>query len=98
VTQSSNITVIGDSPMQQPPQWNTFGSMMWFVLFFIVLGYEIFAGINHGKHTPMLTQLVVRYIPQPFTLAFIVWLFFHFLVRYNNSTYLNWLRSGGAGG
>ena len=81
-----------------PPAWNTWGSMMWFVLFFIVLGYEIWAGINQGHRTPMLTQLVVRYIPWPFTLMFIIWLFIHFATRYLDPEYMKWLQSGGAGG
>jgi hypothetical protein len=46
----------------------------------------------------MLTQVTVRYIPWPFTLAFIVWLFVHFAVRYFNPAYIQWLKSGGAGG
>ena len=72
--------------------------MLWFILFFICVGYEVFAGINHANRTPMLTQVVVRYIPWPFALGFIVWLFFHFLVRYCNPAYREWLRNGGAGG
>jgi hypothetical protein len=78
-------------------RWNITGTMTWFLLFFIVLSYEIWAGINHGQHIPMLTQVVVRYIPWPFTLGFIVWLFAHFAVRYRNRTYKQWLAEGGAG-
>jgi hypothetical protein len=72
--------------------------MAWFLLFFAVMAYEIFAGINHGQRTPMLTQVVVRYIPAPFTIGFILWLLMHFLVRYFNPGYMDWLRHGGAGG
>lgn len=79
-------------------QWNTAGVMFWFGLFFVCVFYEVWAGVNHGARTPMLTQVVVRYIPAPFTLAFIIWLFFHFLVRYWNPAYREWLRTGGAGG
>jgi predicted permease len=79
-------------------QWNTWGVMGWFFLFFTCLSYEIWTGINHAERTPMLTQVVVRYIPAPFTLVFIAWLFFHFLVRYLNPKYVQWLKSGGAGG
>jgi hypothetical protein len=82
----------------QNAQWSTAGTMLWFVLFFIVLFYEIWAGLNQGHRTPMLTQLVVRYIPWPFTMGFITWLFFHFLVRYFDPTYRAWLAGGGAGG
>ena len=83
---------------QQQGQWDTLATMMWFILFFICVGYEVFAGINHGKHTPMLTQVVIRYIPAPFTLGFIFWLFVHFASRYCNSEYIKWVRDGGAGG
>lgn len=83
---------------EAPPTWNTAGSMAWFALFFLVMGYEIWAGINHGHRTPMLTQLVVRYIPWPFTIGFISWLLYHFAVRYANPGYVQWLKSGGAGG
>jgi hypothetical protein len=72
--------------------------MLWFILFFVCVSYEVWAGINHGARSPMLTQVVVRYIPWPFTMAFIVWLFCHFAVRYASPAYRAWLRSGGAGG
>lgn len=78
--------------------WNTAGTMAWFVLFFVSLGYEIWCGINHGQRTPMLTQVTIRYIPWPFTLGFIGWLFCHFAFRYFNPKYVEWLKSGGAGG
>lgn len=78
--------------------WNTKATMAWFVLFFIVLAYETYAGINPKHDIPMLTQVVVRYIPAPFTLVFIVWLFVHFAVRYFSPHYREWLRHGGAGG
>lgn len=79
-------------------QWNTFATMLWFGLFFIVLGYEVYAGINPKHDIPMLTQVVVRYIPAPATLIFIGWLFVHFARRYYNPVYREWLRHGGAGG
>jgi hypothetical protein len=77
--------------------WNTFGTMLWFVLFFICTGYEVWCGINHAARTPMLTQVVVAYIPWPFTIGFILWLLVHFSVRYANPAYRAWLHSGGAG-
>lgn len=79
------------------PGWNTWGVMLWFLLFFACVSYEIYAGINHSQHTPMLTQVTVRYVPWPFTLGFIVWLFCHFAVRYANPKYIEWLKNGGAG-
>lgn len=78
--------------------WSTPATMAWFVLFFIVLAYETYAGINPRHDIPMLTQVTVRYIPWPFTLTFIIWLFIHFARRYFNPAYVDWLRSGGAGG
>ena len=54
--------------------------------------YEFWAGYGTGKHTPMLTQVVVRYVPWWITLPFIVWLFVHFAVRYTNPNYINWLK------
>lgn len=43
----------------------------------------------------MLTQVTVRYVPWPFTLGFIIWLFVHFAVRYFNPIYVQWLKAGG---
>ena len=74
--------------------WSTLSTMIWFALFFVCLGYEIYAGIDHNSRTPMLTQVVVRYIPWPFTLSFIVWLFIHFAIRYFNPAYRAWLERG----
>lgn len=78
---------------QAPPAWNTWATMAWFVLFFVAIGYEVYAGIDHSTKTPMLTHVVCRYIPWPFCLGFIVWLFAHFAVRYFNPDYIRWLRS-----
>ena len=78
--------------------WNTAGVMFWFLIFFVCLFYEVWCGINHAGRTPMLTQVTVRYIPWPFTLGFIAWLFVHFTGRYFNAAYIQWLKSGGAGG
>jgi glycerol-3-phosphate acyltransferase PlsY len=61
----------------------------------IILGfafYEFWAGYGTGKHTPMLTQVVVRYVPWWVTLPFIVWLFIHFATRYANPNYIKWLK------
>lgn len=75
--------------------WNTKATMAWFILFFIVLGYEIYAGIDHSDRTPMLTHVVVRYVPWWATLTFVTWLWLHFAIRYMNPTYREWLRLGG---
>lgn len=77
-----------------PSTWNTAGTMAWFLLFFVVLAYEIFAGIDHSVRTPMLTHVVVRYVPWWATLMFIIWLFVHFASRYFNTEYVRWLRGG----
>ena len=79
-------------------QWNTWGTMTWFLWLVFFLGYELFAGIEHKKDIPMLTQALVRYVPWPFTLGTIVWLFVHFATRYFSPAYIQWLKSGGAGG
>lgn len=78
--------------------WNTWGVMGWFTLFFVCVWYEVYCGVNHIHRTPMLTQVVVRYIPWQFTIGFILWLLIHFSVRYANPKYIEWLKSGGAGG
>lgn len=75
-------------------KWNLTGTAVWFVLAAFGLIYEIWAGLDHDAHTPMLTHVVVRWVPWPFTLGFIVWLFVHFTVRYFNPAYVRWLRSG----
>ena len=78
--------------------WSTTATMAWFTLFFVCIWYEVWCGLNHTHRTPMLTQVTVRYVPWPFTLGFIIWLFMHFATRYFNPKYIEWLKSGGAGG
>ena len=80
------------------PMWSTWSVMFWFVLFFGCLTYEIFTGINHGHRFPMLTQVVVRYVPEPAVIGFILWLLGHFWIRYHDPAYMEWLKAGGAGG
>jgi hypothetical protein len=71
--------------------------MIWYVWIACAIGFELFAGIEHKRDVPMLTQAVVRYVPWQIMLPFLVWLFCHFATRYFNHTYIAWLRAGGAG-
>ena len=73
----------------QPSTWNTAAAMVWVTLFLIMITYEITSGINKG---PTLTQVVVRYVPAPVALGFIIWLLFHFAARYGNQPYVRWVR------
>jgi len=72
--------------------------MLWalWICFFCL--YELFAGIEHKKDIPMLTQFTVRFIPWWVTLPLIFWLFLHFSTRYFSPAYIKWLKAGGAGG
>ncbi len=72
--------------------------MLWFLWIVYFLGYELFTDVERKKDLPMLTQAVVRYIPWYWTLGLILWLFVHFASRYFSPAYIEWLRSGGAGG
>lgn len=69
----------------------------WWVAGWILIGlgfafYEFWAGYGTGRHTPMLTQVVVRWVPWWITLPFIVWLFVHFATRYFDPNYIAWLK------
>ena len=79
-------------------QWNTLGTMVWAIWLVYFLLYELFTGIERKRDIPMFTQFMVRYIPWPITLGLCVWLFVHFATRYFSPVYVQWLRSGGAGG
>jgi len=53
--------------------------------------YEFWAGWGPGKHTPMLTQVIVRYVPKEVAIFILAWLdiqFFccgYFSVAYTSS-------------
>lgn len=72
--------------------WNRWYVIGWILIFVGFLFYEFWAGWGTGKHTPMLTQVVVRWVPWYVTLPAIVWLFIHFAIRYFNPSYIRWLR------
>lgn len=73
--------------------WSKAYIVGWALMFVGFLFYEFWAGWGPGKHTPMLTQVVVRWIPSWITLPAIIWLFCHFAVRYADPAYRAWLRS-----
>lgn len=76
-------------------KWNAAGIALWIVLFAVAIAYEAWCGLDHAARTPMLTQVVVRYVPWPFTIGFILWLLVHFSVRYANPAYRAFLNAGG---
>ena len=78
--------------------WNTLGVIVWFLWVAFFFGYEFFTGIEQKRDIPMLTQAVVRYVPWWITLPVIAWMFLHFVTRYFNPAYLQWLKAGNAGG
>lgn len=68
--------------------WSKGWMLGWALIGLGFLFYEFWSGWGTGKHTPMLTQVVVRYVPQEVTYLVIVWLFIHFWLRYHNPAYL----------
>lgn len=72
--------------------WDRWWVVGWILITLGVLFYEFWSGFGPGKSTPMLTHVVVRYVPWWITLPFCAWLFVHFLVRYINPHYIDWLK------
>lgn len=72
--------------------WDKWWVVGWVLILLGFCFYEFWAGFGPGKATPMLTQVVVRYVPAYVTLPFIAWLFIHFTLRYFNPAYINWLK------
>jgi hypothetical protein len=68
--------------------WNKWWILGWILIGLGFLFYEFWSGWGTGKHTPMLTQVVVRYVPWPLTFIVINWLNLHFLLRYLNPKYI----------
>ena len=54
----------------------------WIVILTVLAFYEFWAGYGPQKHTPMLTQVTVRYVPWYVTMPFLTWLWIHFCMRY----------------
>lgn len=68
--------------------WSKAYEFGWVAILAILFAYEMYAMIWGHHFYPMLTQVVVRYVPKWITLPFVGWLFIHFLVRYLDPTYV----------
>jgi hypothetical protein len=73
--------------------WPIFFWMAWVFAFITWEAYAGYKGMGSGD-IPMLTQATVRFIPWWVTMPFITWLWFHFLVRYMDPKYIEWLKTG----
>lgn len=71
-------------------KWNLWPCLYWLFWAIGFAVWETYAGLDHlgRRDVPMLTQVVVRYVPWWVTLPGITWLFIHFALRYSNPTYL----------
>lgn len=69
-------------------QWDKSFTYGWVAILALLLGYELWALLDHNTHTPSLTGTVVRYCPAWVTLPFVGWLFIHFAVRYFDARYM----------
>lgn len=76
--------------------WKLFPCLFWLFWFCAFVAWETYGGVEKfgAKDVPMLTQVVVRYVPWWVTLPGLTWLFIHFLVRYSNPQYVQLLRTG----
>jgi hypothetical protein len=74
-------------------QWDRAALIFWAVIFFVLLGYELWCLVSGDMHTPPLTRVVIRYVPFWITLPILVWLLIHFVIRYFNPAYVKGLRS-----
>ena len=73
--------------------WDRWWIAGWVLILTGLAFYEFWSGYGPGKSTPMLIQVVVRYVPWWVTMPFITWLFVHFATRYASPAYNAWLRS-----
>ncbi len=71
-------------------KWSLWPCLYWLFWFCGFIAWETYAGLDNmgRKDIPMLTQVVVRYVPWWVTLSGITWLFVHFALRYSNPAYL----------
>jgi hypothetical protein len=67
--------------------WNKYWVWGWVAIILGVTFYEFWAGWGTGKHTPMLTQVIIHYVPKEVAIPILVWVDFHFLIRYFNPAY-----------
>ena len=73
--------------------WPIFFWMAWVFAFVTWEAYAGYKGMGSGD-VPMLTQAAVRFIPWWVTMPFLTWLWIHFVTRYFNPTYIQWLKTG----
>lgn len=75
-------------------KWSLWPCLYWLFWFAAFVAWETYAGVEKmgQKDVPMLTQVVVRYVPWYLTLPALTWLLIHFAVRYMNPAYLKSLR------
>lgn len=76
-------------------RWNLIAILYWVAWVLAFIFWETAAGFDKmgNRDIPMLTQVTVKYVPWWVTMVFLTWLWIHFLVRYLNPSYLQWLRS-----
>jgi len=71
--------------------WKLWGCLYWLFWAISFAIWETYAGL-HNKDVPMLTQVVVRYVPWWVTMGLLTWGWFHFFLLYISPTYIRWLR------
>jgi hypothetical protein len=59
----------------------------WVAILLVLAFYEFWAGWGPQKHTPMLTQVTVKFVPWWATMSFLTWLWLHFCIRYASPAY-----------
>lgn len=62
--------------------------LFWAISFAI---WETYAGFHNDK-VPMLTQVVVKYVPATVTMLLLSWGMWHFGSRYLNPAYMKWIK------
>lgn len=73
--------------------WNLWGCLYWLFWALSFGVWETYAGV-FNKAIPMLTQVVVRYVPWYVTMLLLTWAWFHFAIRYADPAYVLELRTG----
>ncbi len=74
-------------------KWNLIAILYWVAWLLGFIFWETAAGLDKmgNRDIPMLTQVVVRWVPWWVTIPFLTWLWIHFAVRYFNPVYKAWL-------
>ncbi len=76
-------------------KWGIAFVILWVVILVALAAYEVYALVDGKDLTPPLTHVTVRYAPWWITMPFLGWLFVHFLARYADVDYVNWLKKAG---